>query len=360
MRFVFKTSYNQDIQFLKHEGYWWSYGILFLVVVTAPLYLGDFEIAELSQAMSFAVAGLGLMLLVGYTGQVSLGHAAFFGIGAYAQAWLLSVLPISFLVAMPIAAAMTGLVGLLLAIPLLRMTGIYLAIGTLALSVVLEQILKNWKSVTGGFDGKAVEPASIAGHQFNPDSWDFYYVSLAILILVLVVCANLLRSPTGRAMVAVRDSEVSARSMGVNVARTRITAFAISTAITGLGGALFAHKLQYLAPDGFNLIISITFLLMIVVGGLGSLQGAVLGALVVTLIPQAITVAKDYLPDAIAHQPGLEPGIFGLILVVFILYEPLGIYGRWRKLKLFFDIFPVYRKATFKRRKVFLKTERMR
>ncbi|MCY4192347.1 MAG: branched-chain amino acid ABC transporter permease [Rhodospirillaceae bacterium] len=360
MRFVFKTSYNQDIQLFKHEGYWWSYGILFVVVATAPLYLGDFEIAELSQAMSFAVAGLGLMLLVGFTGQVSLGHAAFFGIGAYAQAWLLSVLPISFLVAMPIAAAMTGIIGLLLAIPLLRMTGIYLAIGTLALSIVLEQILKNWKSVTGGFDGKAVEPASIMGYQFNPDSWDFYYVSLAILILVLVICANLLRSPTGRAMVAVRDSEISARSMGVNVARTRITAYAISTAITGLGGALFAHKLQYLAPDGFNLIISITFLLMIVVGGLGSLQGAVLGALVVTLIPQAITVAKDYLPDAIAHQPGLEPGIFGLILVVFILYEPLGIYGRWRKLKLFFDIFPIYRKATFKRQKVFLKTERMR
>lgn len=360
MRFVFKTDYNQDIRFFKHRGYWWSYGFLLLVVLTAPLYLGNFEIAELSQAITFAIAGLGLMLLVGFTGQVSLGHAAFFGIGAYAQAWLLSTFPISFLVAMPIAAVITGIIGTLLAIPLLRMTGIYLAIGTLALSIVLEQILKNWKSVTGGFDGKAVEPASIFGYQFNSDSWDFYYVALAVLIIVLIFCANLLRSPTGRAMVAVRDSEVSARSMGVNIARTKITAFGISTAITGLGGALFAHKLQYLAPDGFNLIISITFLLMIVVGGLGSLQGAILGALVVTLLPQAITVAKDYLPPAIGHQPGLEPGIFGLLLVIFILFEPLGIYGRWRKIKLFFDVFPIYRKATFKRQKAYLKTERMR
>lgn len=360
MRFVFKTGYDQDVRFFKHAGYWQSYGFLFLAAVTAPLYLGNFEISELSQAISFAIAGLGLMLLVGYTGQVSLGHAAFFGIGAYAQAWLLASFDISFLVAMPIAAVFTGIIGLLLAIPLLRMTGIYLAIGTLALSIVLEQILKSWKSVTGGFDGKAVEPASLLGYQFNPDSWDFYYVALAILILVLALCANLLRSPTGRAMVAVRDSEVSARSMGVNIARTKITAFGISTAITGLGGALFAHKLQYLAPDGFNLIISITFLLMIVVGGLGSLQGAILGALVVILLPQAITIMKDYLPPSIGHQPGLEPGIFGLILVSFILFEPMGIYGRWRKIKLFFDIFPVYRKATFRRQKAYLKTERMR
>ncbi len=360
MRFVFKTDYDQDIRFFRHEGYWWSYGFLFVAAVTAPLWLGDFEIAELSQAIAFAIAGLGLMLLVGYTGQVSLGHAAFFGIGAYAQAWLLASLDISFLVALPIAAVFTGAIGLLLAIPLLRMTGIYLAIGTLALSIVLEQILKSWKTVTGGFDGMAVNAATLFGHRFNPDSWDFYYVALAILIVVLVLCANLLRSPTGRAMVAVRDSEVSARSMGIDIARTKITAFAISTAITGLGGALFAHKLQYLAPDGFNLIISITFLLMIVVGGLGSLQGAILGALVVTLLPQAITVMKDYLPPAIGHQPGLEPGIFGLLLVGFILFEPLGIYGRWRKIKLFFDIFPVYRKATFRRQKAYLKTERMR
>ena len=171
MRFVFKTDYDQDLRFFKHGGYWRSYGFLFLAAVTAPLYLGDFEISELTQAISFAIAGLGLMLLVGFTGQVSLGHAAFFGIGAYAQAWLLASFDISFLVAMPIAAAFTGVVGFLLAIPLLRMTGIYLAIGTLALSIVLEQILKSWKSVTGGFDGKAVERHRLVTP--SSDSWIF-------------------------------------------------------------------------------------------------------------------------------------------------------------------------------------------
>jgi branched-chain amino acid transport system permease protein len=359
MRFIFKTDYRQDIKLFRHRGYVWSYGVLILVTLLAPLILTDFQVGELSQTMIFAIAGVGLMLLVGFTGQVSLGHAAFLGVGAYIQAWMISH-GVPFVFSIIISGVLTGVIGIILAVPMLRMTGIYLAIGTLALSVVIEQVLKSWKTVTGGFDGLPVKAASIFGYEFTTGKTDFYYLCWFVLLLVILLGINLLRSPTGRAMVAVRDSEVSARSMGVNVSRTKIIAFGVSAAITGVAGAMYAHSAEHLAPDGFGIILSIQLLLMIVIGGLGSLQGAVLGALVVVLLPQGISISKEFLPDSIANLPGLEAGVFGFLLVVFILFEPLGIYGRYRKIKLFFDIFPLYRKATFRRQRAYQKTERMR
>jgi branched-chain amino acid transport system permease protein len=180
-----------------------------------------------------------------------------------------------------------------------------------------------------------------------------------VLILVLLGCANLLRAPTGRALMAIRDSEISAQSMGIPVARYKAIAFGLSAGITGLAGGLFAHKFSYLAPDAFNIILSVQLLLMVVVGGLGSLHGAIYGAMFIGFLPQALALLRDYLPAGVANTPGLEAGIFGLILMLFIIFEPQGLYGRWRKVKLYFELFPLYRKATFKRQKVFLKTERL-
>ena len=175
-----------------------------------------------------------------------------------------------------------------------------------------------------------------------------------------VIKKIMLRSPTGRAMVAVRDSETSAQSMGIHLAYTKGLAFAISAAFTGLAGGLFAHKISYLAPDGFTLIMSIQLLLMVVVGGLGSMHGVIFGAFFIGLLPQGIAIFRDSVPPTIAQIPGLEPGIFGLILVLFLIYEPLGIYGRWCKIRLFFEEFPLYRKATYKKQKSYLRTERLR
>jgi branched-chain amino acid transport system permease protein len=161
-------------------------------------------------------------------------------------------------------------------------------------------------------------------------------------------------------MVAVRDSETSAQSMGIHINRTKNLAFTISAGFTGLAGGLFAHKIGYLAPDAFGLLTSIQLLLMVVVGGLGSLHGVVFGAIFIGLLPQAIAIFRDVVPPAVSQLPGLEPGIFGLILVLFLIYEPLGIYGRWLKIRLYFEEFPLYRKATHKRQKSYLKTERLR
>ena len=191
-------------------------------------------------------------------------------------------------------------------------------------------------------------------------AWQKYYLDLGLALLVLWLAANLLRSPTGRSFVAVRDSELSARALGVNVEWVKILSFGISAAITSLAGALLAHHLAYLSPEVFGVQESLKLLLMIVVGGLGSLLGAVFGAIFVTLLPVLLSFLKDVLPHAIGHQAGLEPLLFGSIIVLFIVFEPDGLNWRWRKIRFFFETFPYYRRASFVRQKSYLKTERLR
>ena len=187
----------------------------------------------------------------------------------------------------------------------------------------------------------------------------FIMSALSFLLQRCLRQSNILRSPTGRAFVAIRDSEIAAQSLGVNLGLYKALSFAISGAFTGLAGALLAHYIGYLAPDIFNIFLSLTLLLLIVVGGMGSLHGTVFGAIFVGFLPQLIAICRDYLPSSIGSQPGLEPMLFGLILVFFILYEPLGIYGRWMKIKLFFELFPTYKRQTFKKQKVFTKSDRV-
>ncbi|MFL2504685.1 MAG: branched-chain amino acid ABC transporter permease [Candidatus Azotimanducaceae bacterium] len=358
MRFIRKTNYYQDIQIFKHEGQVFWYTCLLLILFSFPFLLSNFYLGELALIFIYAIAGIGLMLLTGYTGLVSLGHAAFLGVGAYTHAYFLS-LGIPFVFSLSISVLFSSLIGTLLAIPALRVTGIYLAVATLAFSIIVEQILSHWVSVTGGYRGMFVPDPSIGNLSLKSHT-AFYFICLAFLSSSLLIALNILRSPLGRAMTAVRDSEISAQSMGINLARTKTIAFAISAGFTGLAGGLLAHKIGYLAPDSFNLLISIQLLLMVVVGGLGSLHGAIYGAIFIGFLPQALALLRDNLPEKFAQIPGLEPGIFGLILVVVLIYEPLGIYGRWLKVRSFFEEFPLYRRSTHKRQRAFLKTERLR
>jgi len=358
MRFLFKTDYRQDIRLFKHNGQRFWYTLLLIAALIAPLALGEFYLGELALVYIYAIAGIGLMLLVGYTGLVSLGHAAFLAIGAYAHTWFLAhgwPFPLALLK----ASLITALVGALVGLPAMRMTGIYLAIATMAFAVIVEQVIIHWESVTGGFRGMVVPNPTFLGIDLGGGT-AFYFLCLVVLVLCLLLALNLLRSPTGRAMTAVRDSEISAQSMGIHLAQTKSIAFAISAGFTGLAGGLLAHKLGYLAPDAFTILISIQLLLMVVVGGLGSMHGVIFGAVFIGLLPQGIALMRDSLPTAIGQMPGLEPGIFGVIMVLFLIYEPLGIYGRWIKIRSYFELFPLYRKSTFKRQKNYLRTERLK
>lgn len=358
MRFIRKTHYRQDIQWFKHEGQVFWYALLGLALLAIPFVFSDFYLGELSMVFIYAIAGIGLMLLTGYTGLVSLGHAAFLAIGAYTHAWLLGN-GWPWLLSVPTATLFTALIGGLVGIPALRMTGIYLAVATLAFAIIVEQVLTHWESVTGGFRGMAVELPAI-GPLAMDSAFTFYYLCLVVLLICLALALNLLRSPTGRAMTAIRDSEISAQSMGIHLAATKTLAFALSAGFTGLAGSLLAHKIGYLAPDSFTLLTSIQLLLMVVVGGLGSMHGVIYGAIFIGLLPQGIAIMRDNLPAAVSQIPGLEPGIFGLILVLVLIYEPLGIYGRWLKVRSYFEEFPLYRKATHKRQRSYLRTERLR
>jgi branched-chain amino acid transport system permease protein len=380
MRFVFKTSYGQDLGLFR-DGVQRSWYIALLVGVLALPALLPAYLVDVSLVFIYGLCGVSLMVLAGYTGLVSLGHAAFLGIGAYAHVYFVEDLRLPWIVAVGLAAAVTAAAGVLVGLPALRMTGVYLTIATLAFALIIQEALTRWERVTHGLRGRAVEKPVIFGVRFGDDT-AFYLLCLAFLVGGVWLTANLLRAPTGRAWVAIRDSEIAAQSMGVNLAVYKTMAFAYSAALMGVAGALFAHKIGFLAPDIFSVLLSIQFLLMVVVGGLGSLHGALCGAVFVALLPVAISEARDAVPAAVGHlvavfgkgvadaafravdrfvkQPGLEPGIFGLILVLFILFEPLGIYGRWRKIQVYFSTFPLYKRATFRRQKTYMRSERLR
>jgi branched-chain amino acid transport system permease protein len=358
MQRLFKTSYEQDLRLFRTRGSLAWYILLAVVLLALPQFAGEFYVGELSGLFIFAIAGVGLMLLTGYTGLVSLGHAGFLGIGAYTEAILLTR-GWPFAVTLPAAGVLTALAGIAIGIPTLRMSGLYLAIATLAFGSIVGTVLQKWDSVTGGFDGFAVPAPSLFG--FTMDGpWANYYLALVILAFVLWVVRNVLRSPLGRALVAIRDSEVSAQSMGINLALYKTIAFALSAGITGLAGAMFAHYVRFLAPDAFDILLSIQLVTIVFVGGLGSLHGAIFGAMFMRLLPQAIAIMRDDLPGAIARMPGLEPSIFGLILVLSIMFEPKGIAGRWQKLKAWFAGFPLHKASAFRRQKSYARSERLR
>lgn len=365
MRIVFKTDYMQDIRPWKDGHQLSLYLILLALVVAAPWILNDFYLGELTNVLIWAIAGLGLMILTGHTGQASLGHAAFLAMGCYANVILLEQ-GVPFVLAFPLAGLITGIVGALVALPALRLHGIYLAIFTMALSILVDDIIVLTEPWSGGVSGKYVGPVSLFGLEIDRwgTPWAFYWLVLGVTVAVTLGYINLLRSPMGRSFIAVRDSEVSAQAMGVDVARTKTMSFGLSCMVTGWAGALMGLYATVFNNETFTVIISIQLLMMIVIGGLGSIHGAFLGAVVIGFLPQFLSIAKEYVGMVFGGSsvaiPGLEVGVFGLILIAFILFEPMGLYGRWLKIRTWFELFPFYRKDMFKRQKSYLKTERLR
>ena len=365
MRFVFKRSYDADIKLFKHRPQALWYLALLALVVALPLLIDEFYLGEATNVLIWSIAGMGLMLLVGHSGQASLGHAAFMAVGCYANAIMLER-GIPLILSFPLAAIITGIVGVVVALPVLRLHGVYLAIATLAISILTEDFIVIFEPWTGGVVGLVAPPIELFGAEIDRYGTParFYFLTLSITLMVLLFYRNLLRAPLGRAFTAMRDSEISAQAMGVNIRRTKATAFGISCAFTGLAGALLGHYAGAFNHETFNLILSIQLLLMIVIGGLGSIHGAFFGAIVIGFLPQFIAISRDTVAETLGFGsvtiPGIESGVFALILIGFILFEPLGIYGRWIKIRTYFELFPFYRKNMFKRQKSFLKTDRMR
>jgi branched-chain amino acid transport system permease protein len=383
MRAIFKTGYDQDIRLLKHRGDWFAYGALLFTVIVLPFVVGPYLQSQIVFVFIYSIVGIGLLILAGFTGQVSLGHAAFLAIGAYTAGYMQG-LGVPFLIYLPLTIILSGAVGALVGFPALRLSGIYLVIATIAFGFIVEEVAARWESVTNGNEGMRVKALDLFGFTLSRDGIAFYYLCLGLLILVILLALNILRTPTGRAFVAIRDSETAAKSLGVNLAIYKVMAFSISAGVTGLAGCLYAHKLSFISPEMFTLLLSLEFIIVIIIGGIGSLHGAVLGSIFVVMVDPCLTLLKDDLPgvagrlgealgmpasaataleDLLARlggAAGLKGAIYGIIIMLFIIFEPYGLYGRWLKMRGYFERFPLHRKATFRRQKTYVRSERNR
>jgi len=295
--------------------------------VILPLLVSEYRTFQFTLVLVYAIALLGLNMLTGYNGQISLGHGAFYAIGAYCAAILMDKYGVPYWATIPVAGAVCLVSGFLFGLPALRLEGLYLALATFALGVSLPQLLKyhHLEQWTGGVQGititKPDAPAFLTelGIVLNQDQW-VYYFTLAVLLVMFVLAWNLLRGRIGRAMVAIRDNHVATEAMGVNNAMIKSLTFGVSALYTGVAGALGAIAVQFVAPDSFNIFLSITFLIGIVIGGLASIPGAIYGALFIQFVPNIADDISKAAPWA----------IFGLFLIAFVYVMPAGVAGAIR------------------------------
>jgi len=290
----------------------------------------------------YIVGAHGLNLLTGYTGQISLGHGAFMGVGAY-TAGILANLGVPFWLCLPLAGLMTAAVGMIFGIPSLRLKGLYLAIATMAAQFIIVYAMRNWTSLTGGSAGLGVPSAELFGFVFDTD-FSFYYLSLTFAAAATIYLKNITRTRTGRAFVAVRDRYLAAEVIGVNLFKYRIMSFGISSFMVGIAGGLWAYYITIISDEHFTILLSIRYLAMIIVGGLGSVLGAVFGAVFMTMVPEllkdAISLFQSIDPNAMAYLSPLQTVVFGLLIVVFLVFEPLGLVEMWRRVKDYFRLWP--------------------
>jgi branched-chain amino acid transport system permease protein len=298
----------------------WIMALIFLLA--APLFLGKYTIFLLSLLAIYALVALGLNLLMGYTGQIAAGHAGFLAVGAYFTAIVgenLQWLPCPLVLLL--AGIFTGAIGFLLGIPILRLKGFYIAMATLAFGVVVSEVILQWSSLTGGDDGFSVPTARIAGFAFDSD-FKLYYLIVPITLIMTILARNLVNGYIGRAFIALRESEVAAQTIGIDLALYKTIAFAISAFYTGVAGGLFAYLITFLSPDAFTIELSVDFIAMIVIGGMGSILGSIIGAVILTGMQQVLAGLLD-----------LQILIFGISLIVFMIFMPKGITGMIYDLK---------------------------
>ncbi|MEC6996733.1 MAG: branched-chain amino acid ABC transporter permease [Pseudomonadota bacterium] len=343
----YRTSYSSDMSMFQDKGsyYLTLAGIVFLSI--SPFVFDSYIISLLIYIGFYGIAALGLNILVGCTGQISVGHAVFFGFGAFASAWLSNKFFFPVWISIPLAAIFTAIVGLIFGIPAARVKGLYLAIATLAAQFIMEDFFSRAAWFTGGVDGASAEPLKIFNFYFDSDQ-RYFYVVLFWLLVSFILATNLMRTRDGRAFLAVRDHYLSAEMMGINLMKYRILSFGISSFFAGLGGALYGHYLSFVSIEEFNIQLSIFFLAMIIIGGLGSVRGSLMGAAFMVLLPEVM----DYLTRSLAETsvdqmlslsnaiPFIKEASIGLVIILFLIFEPNGLAYRWGQIRAWFKLYP--------------------
>jgi branched-chain amino acid transport system permease protein len=320
-------------------------GLLLLVAVLAvvPLFATTYWLDTLNRIGIAIIGALGLNILVGYTGQISIGQAAFLAVGAYSTAVLEAKLGLPFYLAIPLAALITAAIGLIFGIPSLRLRGLYLAIATLAAYFITTYVIIHWEGMTNGVLGFNVPVATVFGLPLDTDKRVFYLI-YALVIPAILFTKNLFRTRVGRAFIAIRDRDVAASVMGVSLFHYKLLAFVISSFYAGVAGGLMAHHSRIIFPDAFTLLVSIDYLAMVIIGGMGSILGSIFGAVFMTLLPEVLKLSATSLtgvyPQAFGLIASTRDVVFGLAVIFFLMYEPQGLARIWLRLKSYWKLWP--------------------
>jgi len=342
----FKTNYTQDAAIFQTVFAKFWLVVLFIIVLILPKIVGEYLLYLVIMACIAAIGAVGLNILSGFTGQISLGHAAFLGIGAYTTAILVTKLNVQIWVALPLSGLLAALASLLVGIPCLRLKSLYLAMATMIFGFIVEYIIVHWNSVTNGIAGMNLSKPRLGNYTFQSDI-SFYYLTVFLTGLLIIAAKNIIRTKTGRAFMAIRDSDRAAEVMGVNIHIYKLIAFLISSFYAGVAGSLYAYYLNYISGDSFSLLVSIEYIAMLIVGGIGSIVGSVFGAFFIVLLPEAIRliidIFRDSYPQLSALFLDLRGGIYGIFIILFLIFQPEGMYGIWCDIKVFFITWPYKR-----------------
>lgn len=339
----YKTSYSKDMDLFRIPRVKFRMLIIVLLLFLFPFVASNYVVGLATLCAIAVIGAIGLNILTGFTGQISVGVGAFLAVGGYTSAILTTTLGWSFWISLPLAGFVTAVIGGLFGIPSLRLKGLYLTIATLAAQVVILWIIGRWSSLTGGGAGMILSRPSIAGYTFSSHN-SYYFLCLTIAILTTIYALNLFRTRTGRAFLAVRDRDVAAQIMGINLFSYKVMSFAISSFIVGIGGALLAHYTMVVTVELYSIQVSIQYLAMILVGGLGSVFGAILGAVFITLLPVGLGYMVEFLtifmPNAYHILTSFREFVFGLVIILFLIFEPGGLVHIWNNIKNYFRLWP--------------------
>jgi branched-chain amino acid transport system permease protein len=342
----FHEDYHQEITIFETDfgRFWLAAGLLFLFLVL-PFITSPYLLYVINTIGIAAIAAVGLNILTGYTGQISLGHGAFFGVGAYSAAILATRIPLPFYLSVPSAGILTAVVGVVFGLPSGRLKGLYLTIATLAGQVIIEYVLVHWESLTRGTLGISLPPADLFGVMIKGDRPFFYVIFLSLVFLVMLA-VNLMRTKYGRAFVAIRDNDRAAEGMGIPIFPYKLLSFGISSFYAGFAGALWAYYMVSINAEPFNLYLSVEYIAMVIIGGMGNMAGAIFGAVFITALNELLRWGTDLLmntgtfADASMTLAPLREFVFGLTIVLFILIEPKGLAEVWRIIRSSFRLWP--------------------
>ena len=338
----FRTGYGEDLTLIRTRLEGASLVAFILALLAFPFIASPFQLDLASQVLLASIGALSLMLLTGYAGQISLGHAGLMAAGAFTVGILFQETKAPFWITLPAAALVGALLGIIFGLPSLRLRGLYLAVSTLALHFVVVYLGGEYELRRGFSTGIVIDPPKLGSISIS-DGRAWYFILLAAAALTLLLCLNLLRARTGRAWRAIRTHETVAEALGIGIAGYKLLAFVISSAITAVAGALFAYYRGFVSVEAFSLFLTIQYLAMVIIGGMGSLLGALLGAAFVTLFPYLIEGALLALPGAQGYAGilfAVNYSAFGFVMIAFLILEPLGLVGIWHRVQSYFLLWP--------------------